>query len=260
MALSNTGGTIFVNYTYEPFGNTSQSGSTTNLYQFTGRESDATGLYYYRARYYSPQLQRFFSEDPIGFLSKDTNLYSYAYTDPVDFTDANGDCPLCIVGIVGGIGGVIGAAEEGYKAYQCGAQGWNLAGAVGRGFVAGGTGAIVGLVAGFASKNPFLGGALGAATYNLVNQSLGANVSTTSAIVGTVTGGLTGMAGGEIADSVLPVRGGENFNPFTSVRTLGPKAAQLYGETGASGVLGVAGDIGTDAALAKLSGRKDSCE
>jgi hypothetical protein len=68
------------------------------------------------------------------------------------------------------------------------------------------------------------------------------------------------MAGGEIADSVLPVRGGENFNPFTSVRTLGPKAAQLYGETGASGVLGVAGDIGTDAALAKLSGRKDSCE
>jgi uncharacterized protein RhaS with RHS repeats len=27
---------------------------------------DGTGIYYYRARYYHPQLQRFISEDPIG--------------------------------------------------------------------------------------------------------------------------------------------------------------------------------------------------
>jgi RHS repeat-associated protein len=29
------------------------------------RENDGTGLYYYRARYYSPELQRFISQDPI---------------------------------------------------------------------------------------------------------------------------------------------------------------------------------------------------
>ena len=38
----------------------------TNPFQYTGRENDATGLYYYRARYYSPTLRRFISEDPLG--------------------------------------------------------------------------------------------------------------------------------------------------------------------------------------------------
>ncbi len=37
-----------------------------NRSQYTGRENDGTGLYYYRTRYYHPQMQRFISEDPIG--------------------------------------------------------------------------------------------------------------------------------------------------------------------------------------------------
>jgi uncharacterized protein RhaS with RHS repeats len=32
----------------------------------TGRENDGTGLYYYRARYYSTTLARFIQSDPIG--------------------------------------------------------------------------------------------------------------------------------------------------------------------------------------------------
>src|SRR5581483_6382816 len=35
--------------------------------QYTGRDNDGTGLFYYRARYYNPTLQQFISEDPIGF-------------------------------------------------------------------------------------------------------------------------------------------------------------------------------------------------
>jgi RHS repeat-associated protein len=38
-----------------------------NPAQYTGRENDGTGLYYYRGRYYSPTLQRFASQDPLGF-------------------------------------------------------------------------------------------------------------------------------------------------------------------------------------------------
>jgi RHS repeat-associated protein len=59
-------GALPTQYTYEPFGYTSVLGqASSNPYKYTGREDDDTGLYYYRARYYSPRLQRFISEDPI---------------------------------------------------------------------------------------------------------------------------------------------------------------------------------------------------
>src|SRR5262249_34903361 len=50
-------------YVYEPFGRVSVLGAALTPFQYTGRESDATGLYYYRSRYYDPTLQRFLSED-----------------------------------------------------------------------------------------------------------------------------------------------------------------------------------------------------
>ena len=65
LALAGASGTIQTQYTFEPFGATTVSGAAiTNSQQYTGRENDATGLYYYRARYYSPTLDRFVSEDP----------------------------------------------------------------------------------------------------------------------------------------------------------------------------------------------------
>jgi RHS repeat-associated protein len=66
--------------------------SRTNPYQFTGRENDGTGLglYFYRARYYNPTLQRFIAQDPIGFAGGDSNLYRYVYEDPADLIDPPG--------------------------------------------------------------------------------------------------------------------------------------------------------------------------
>jgi RHS repeat-associated protein len=40
------------------------------------------GVYFYRGHYYSPTLQRFVSEDPIG-VSGGINLYAYTGNDPV---------------------------------------------------------------------------------------------------------------------------------------------------------------------------------
>src|SRR5207244_2339696 len=72
----------------EPFGNTSFSGpASNNSYQYTGRENDGTGVYFYRARYYNPASGRFISEDPIGF---EGGLNFYAY---VDDSPANGIVP-----------------------------------------------------------------------------------------------------------------------------------------------------------------------
>ena len=64
--------------------------ANTNSFQYTGRENDLTGLYYYRYRYYSPMLQRFISEDPIGFSSGDTNLYAYVGNNPINLSDPLG--------------------------------------------------------------------------------------------------------------------------------------------------------------------------
>jgi RHS repeat-associated protein len=78
-------------YTYEPFGRLT-SAPTSNAYQYTGRENDGTGLYYYRARYYHPTLQRFISEDPLGFGGGDLNLYAYVGNSPTSYADPLGLC------------------------------------------------------------------------------------------------------------------------------------------------------------------------
>lgn len=90
LALSNMQGGSATTHSYEPFGKTTITGLSPNSFQYTGRENDGTGLYYYRARYYSVNLQRFIQEDPIGFLGKDVNFYRYAFSNPLRFGDPLG--------------------------------------------------------------------------------------------------------------------------------------------------------------------------
>jgi RHS repeat-associated protein len=80
-------------YAYSPFGETAARGESAdtdgNASQYTGRENDGTGLYYYRARYYDPVLKRFISEDPIG-LAGGLNSYGYVDNNPLDWLDSDG--------------------------------------------------------------------------------------------------------------------------------------------------------------------------
>src|SRR5260370_30590686 len=46
-----------------------------------------TSLYHTYARYYSPGLQRFLSEDPLQFGGGDVSLFAYARNDPVNHSD-----------------------------------------------------------------------------------------------------------------------------------------------------------------------------
>jgi RHS repeat-associated protein len=95
VALGDSTGTLQTQYTYEPFGSATQSGqANTSSYKYTGREDDGTGLYYYRARYYHPRLQRFIAEDPIGFKGGDTNLYAYVFNTPTNLLDPSGNSPV----------------------------------------------------------------------------------------------------------------------------------------------------------------------
>jgi RHS repeat-associated protein len=47
------------------------------------------GLYYFNARYYSPELGRFISRDPVGIVD-DVNLYVYVGNNPLKWVDWSG--------------------------------------------------------------------------------------------------------------------------------------------------------------------------
>ena len=90
-SLSNTSGSIAQTYTFDSFGNqTASTGSLTNPFRYTARESDTeTGLYYYRARYYDPSTGRFLSEDAEAFGGS-IDFYAYVQNNPLNFSDPFG--------------------------------------------------------------------------------------------------------------------------------------------------------------------------
>lgn len=91
IALTDSTGVIQTQYTFEPFGTVTASGAaSSNTSQYASRENDGTGLYYYRARFYSPALARFLAEDPIEFEGGDINLYAYVSNSPLVYTDPSG--------------------------------------------------------------------------------------------------------------------------------------------------------------------------
>jgi RHS repeat-associated protein len=82
---------------YYPFGRTLTANPQTSLKvsrQFTGQiKDDETGLYYYNARYYDPELGRFIqADDRIPDLSnpQSYNRYSYVANNPLAYTDPSG--------------------------------------------------------------------------------------------------------------------------------------------------------------------------
>ena len=95
IAIAKADQSLEVGYAYSPYGQTQKLGvenqqiGSENNSQYTGRENDQNGLYYYRARYYDPVLKRFISEDPIG-LAGGINSHAYVEGDPVSFTDPLG--------------------------------------------------------------------------------------------------------------------------------------------------------------------------
>ena len=60
------------------------------LYQsYRGKPYDPTGLIYMGARYYDPEEAQFLSPDPYGYTGN-TNLYTYANGDPINYYDPDG--------------------------------------------------------------------------------------------------------------------------------------------------------------------------
>lgn len=100
-ALVDTSGDVVERYLYSPYGEVTildpdftpdadGASDYANTTLYTGRTLDAaTGLMYYRARYYHPELGRFVGRDPIGYRDG-TNCYGYVGSQPLIRLDPTG--------------------------------------------------------------------------------------------------------------------------------------------------------------------------
>ena len=121
--VTNSSGSQVEEIQYEPFGKSfSDTGSLSVTHKYTSQEFDSeTDLYYYRARYYDPNIGRFIQPDSFGahFSNPQTlNRYSYVINNPLKYTDPTGfdiDEAGNIVQIVDGQLIIIGGSETDFS-------------------------------------------------------------------------------------------------------------------------------------------------
>ena len=202
-ALTGHAGSTEETTSYDAFGGMLDQSfpGTENELLFTGRQWDEDNrLYYYRARYYDPEIGRFISEDPLGFASGDTNFYAYVGNNPVNFNDPTGNVPVPLPLITGAIGGGFGAA--GSAIGQLASNGFDdfsfkeVSVAAGVGFAAGAAAPI--------TATTFLGAALTGGVANVaqlgINEAIDGNIANVT-VGDVVVAGTTGFVGGAVGGS-----------------------------------------------------------
>lgn len=122
VALSGPQGEVLDRFWYGPYGELLRhAGNSRTPFLYNGRDgvmTDPNGLYYMRARYYSPEIKRFVSKDRGTsdiFDPLSLNLYIFTADNPIIFIDPLGqDWVTVVAGIVGLLAGgtalVAGAA------------------------------------------------------------------------------------------------------------------------------------------------------
>jgi RHS repeat-associated protein len=199
---------------YDPWGKVSSTeGNVDPEKRFTGQILDPeSGLYYYGARYYDPELARFISPDPIVPSPGDPqtlNRYSYVRNNPVRYIDPSGmsfwsaianffkgffrSVPALVTGIVVGIvaGPIFGGMAA---AVNTAINGGNFGKAIGYGALFGGIAGVIGgpIYEGF--------GGVSNGVFDLTNFVAAVK---TGAVVGAVFGGIsTAIHGGNFFRNV----------------------------------------------------------
>jgi len=103
VALTDDGGVVIERVFYSPFGTVLQKGQFDTPFLFNGLYgvmTDGNGLYYMRARYYSPDLRRFVNRDVVlGNVTRGQSLNRFAFVEgnPVSFVDPFGLARIDVV-------------------------------------------------------------------------------------------------------------------------------------------------------------------
>jgi RHS repeat-associated protein len=93
IAVTDSSGNLITANSYDEYG--IPGSGNIGRFQYTGQAwLPELGMYYYKARIYSPTLGRFLQTDPIG-IRGGINLYSYVKNDPTNFIDPLGLEEVC---------------------------------------------------------------------------------------------------------------------------------------------------------------------
>ena len=208
--VSDGQGNVIQGYLYDSYGNL-LTGAIDQPYAYTGREWDKDiGLYYYRARYYDPEIGRFITQDPIGFAGGDLNLYGYVQQNPVNFMDSDGLWAQSVVA-----GGVAGTIVGGITIITELGKGASIYNAAVTASISGVTTAVsVGLTA--SGVGALYAGPAATATNAALQQLMYGNINVTSAIVNAAPPSVGGaLLGNKVTGATLGVVSGFFSSPAT---------------------------------------------
>jgi RHS repeat-associated protein len=130
---TSSAGTVSSQQEFDAWGKVRQGSLPQTELNYTGQRLDSTGLLFYNARYYDPQLGKFISSDtivPSAANPQTFNRYGYAYNNPLKYTDPTGHCGFlaalgpwgwaaagaCFIGTAALAGATVFAAAEGGQA------------------------------------------------------------------------------------------------------------------------------------------------
>jgi RHS repeat-associated protein len=90
--ITNSSGGVVENTIYEPFGEV-YSGASSSRFDYTGKETDDTGLQYFGARFYNPGIGKWTQADTYienVYNPQKLNRYSFVLNNPYKYTDPDG--------------------------------------------------------------------------------------------------------------------------------------------------------------------------
>lgn len=109
MIVNETSGAVVCTQDNDEFGRVTLATSPgCSIFGFAGGLYDAdTGLVRFGVRDYDPETGRWTSKDPILFDGRDTNLYGYVQSDPVNWVDPTGEVLVAPIAIGAGVGAAV---------------------------------------------------------------------------------------------------------------------------------------------------------